>query len=206
MSFAQKENYYFYIYDVITWGKKEKNSVIYHFSLARSLTLDLSLLLLLLLLLLSSVLSDATWLNRRRPGSLFSIINPPPPPPCASNQARRKLFLRSRSRVFCFFHVDDVEALSNDGQKGRGGKGQGKPGKCKGKSKGKDKGKDKGKGSKSEVGSTYANPGRPKCFQPTQEDRQWTSNIAQGMDGHRGGLPCTFRLPKAWMDTGGFAM
>ena len=30
---------------------------------------------------LSSGLSDAPWLNRRRPGSLYSIIEPPPPPP-----------------------------------------------------------------------------------------------------------------------------
>ena len=29
MSFAQKENYYFYIYDVITWGKKEKKRCYY---------------------------------------------------------------------------------------------------------------------------------------------------------------------------------
>ena len=43
--------------------------------------------------------------------------------------------------------------------KGLGGRGQGKPGRGKGKGKG--KGKDSGAG----VGSTYANPGRPKSFQ-----------------------------------------
>jgi hypothetical protein len=56
--------------------------------------------------------------------------------------------------------------------KGPGGKGQGKPGR------GKDKGKGKGKGSGAGVGSTYANPGRPKRFQPTQQDRQRTGDIA----------------------------
>ena len=59
--------------------------------------------------------------------------------------------------------------------KGSGGKGQGKPGR--GKGKGKDKGK--GKGSGAGVGSTYANPGRPKSFQPTQQDRLRTGNIAE---------------------------
>jgi hypothetical protein len=61
------------------------------------------------------------------------------------------------------------------------GKGQGKPGrgKGKGKGKGKDKDKGKGKGSGAGVGSTYANPGRPKSFQPTQQDRQQTGNIAE---------------------------
>jgi hypothetical protein len=29
------------------------------------------------------------------------------------------------------------------------------------------------------VGSTYADPGRPKSFQPTQQDRQRTGNIAE---------------------------
>jgi len=53
--------------------------------------------------------------------------------------------------------------------KGPGGKGQGKPG----------RGKGKGKGSGAGVGSTYANPGRPKSFQPTQQDRQRTGNIAE---------------------------
>ena len=38
----------------------------------------------------------------------------------------------------------------------------------KGKGKGKGKGKDSGAG----VGSTYANPGRPKSFQPTHQDRK----------------------------------
>ena len=57
--------------------------------------------------------------------------------------------------------------------KGLGGRGQGKPGRGKGKGKG--KGKDSGAG----VGSTYANPGRPKSFQPTQQDRQRTGNIAE---------------------------
>ena len=61
--------------------------------------------------------------------------------------------------------------------KGPGGKGQGKPGR--GKGKGKDKGKGKGKASGAGVGSTYANPGRPKSFQPTQQDRQRTGNIAE---------------------------
>ena len=57
--------------------------------------------------------------------------------------------------------------------KGLGGRGQGKAGRGKGKGKG--KGKDSGAG----VGSTYANPGRPKSFQPTQQDRQRTGNIAE---------------------------
>jgi hypothetical protein len=57
--------------------------------------------------------------------------------------------------------------------KGLGGRGQGKPGRGKGKGKG--KGKDSGAG----VGSTYANPGRPKSFQPTQQDRQRTGDIAE---------------------------
>ena len=57
--------------------------------------------------------------------------------------------------------------------KGLGGRGQGKPGR--GKCKGKGKGKDSGAG----VGSTYANPGRPKSFQPTQQDRQRTGDIAE---------------------------
>jgi hypothetical protein len=63
--------------------------------------------------------------------------------------------------------------------RGPGGKGQGTPGRGKGKGKGKDKGKGKGKGSGAGVGSTYANPGRPKSFQPTQQDRQRTGNIAK---------------------------
>jgi len=45
----------------------------------------------------------------------------------------------------------------------------------KGKGKGKGKGKDSGAG----VGSTYANPGRPKSFQPTHQDRKQTGNIAE---------------------------
>ena len=57
--------------------------------------------------------------------------------------------------------------------KGLGGRGQGKPGRGKGKGKG--KGKDSGAG----VGSTYANPGRPKRFQPTHQDRKQTGNIAE---------------------------
>jgi hypothetical protein len=56
---------------------------------------------------------------------------------------------------------------------GLGGRGQGKPGRGKGKGKG--KGKDSGAG----VGSTYANPGRPKSFQPTHQDRKQTGNIAE---------------------------
>ena len=55
--------------------------------------------------------------------------------------------------------------------KGLGGRGQGKPGMGKGKGKGKDSG--------AGVGSTYANPGRPKSFQPTQQDRQRTGDIAE---------------------------
>ena len=105
--------------------------------------------------------------------------------------------------------------------KGPGGKGQGKPGRGKGKGKGKGKDKTKGKVSVAGVGSTYANPGRPKSFQPTQQDRQRTGDIAeyfrrtqntprpearvcvylQHVDGHV--ITCQ---PKAWMDTGGFAM
>ena len=57
--------------------------------------------------------------------------------------------------------------------KGLGGRGQGKPGRGKGKGKG--KGKDSGAG----VGSTYANPGRPKSFQPTHQDQKQTGDIAE---------------------------
>jgi hypothetical protein len=57
--------------------------------------------------------------------------------------------------------------------KGLGGRGLGKPGRGRGKGKG--KGKDSGAG----VGSTYANPGRPKRFQPTHQDRKQTGNIAE---------------------------
>ena len=59
------------------------------------------------------------------------------------------------------------------------GKGQGKPGRGKGKGKGKGKDKGKCKGCGAGVGSTYANPGRPKSFQPTQQDRQRTGSIAE---------------------------
>jgi hypothetical protein len=55
--------------------------------------------------------------------------------------------------------------------KGIGGRGQGKPGRGRGKGKGKDSG--------AGVGSTYANPGRPKIFQPTHQDRKQTGNIAE---------------------------
>ena len=79
-------------------------------------------------------------------------------------------FSASRSRIFCFFHVVDVRSVVQT-MKGSGGKGQGKPGRG--------KGKGKGKGSGSGVGSTYANPGRPKSFQPTQQDRQRTGDIAE---------------------------
>jgi len=37
----------------------------------------------------------------------------------------------------------------------------------------------KGKGSGAGTGSTYADPGRPKSFQPTERDRQSTGNIAE---------------------------
>jgi hypothetical protein len=106
--------------------------------------------------------------------------------------------------------------------KGLGGRGQGKPGRGKGKGKG--KGKDSGAG----VGSTYANPGRPKSFQPTHQDRKQTGNIAEYFSGdltlpgqpvqqaeefehvrwylhHEDGHVITCQ-PQAWMDTGGFAM
>jgi hypothetical protein len=56
--------------------------------------------------------------------------------------------------------------------KGVGGKGEGK-------GKGKPEGKGKGKGSSAGVGSTYADPGRPKIFQPTEQDRSHTGNIAE---------------------------
>jgi hypothetical protein len=54
------------------------------------------------------------------------------------------------------------------------GKGQGKG---KGKPEGKGKGKGKGKGAR--VGNTYVDPGRPKIFQPTDQDRSHTGNIAE---------------------------
>jgi hypothetical protein len=56
------------------------------------------------------------------------------------------------------------------------GVGKGKP---EGKGKGRAKGKGKGKGSSAGVGSTYADPGRPKIFQPTEQDRSHTGNIAE---------------------------
>ena len=56
------------------------------------------------------------------------------------------------------------------------GKGQGKG---KGKPEGKGKGKGKGKGSSAGVGNTCADPGRPKIFQPTDQDRSHTGNIAE---------------------------
>jgi hypothetical protein len=91
--------------------------------------------------------------------------------------------------------------------------GRGKPGRGKGKGKGKDKDKGKGKGSGAGVGSTYANPGRPKTFQPMQQDRQRTGDIAEYFRRTqntprpearvfagaqmRGGLTCD-RNPLAW--------
>ena len=100
--------------------------------------------------------------------------------------------------------------------KGLGGRGQGKPGRGKGKGKGKDSG--------AGGGSTYANPGRPKSFQPTHQDRKQTGNIAEyfrrsdttpqpvapvfasaqmrnGLEGSRpraSPVPCTFRLLRGW--------
>jgi hypothetical protein len=58
--------------------------------------------------------------------------------------------------------------------KGVGGKGKGKP-----EGKGKGKGQGKGKGSITGVGSTYANPGRPKILQSTEQDRSHTGNITE---------------------------
>jgi hypothetical protein len=100
---------------------------------------------------------------------------------CASNQGRRKLFLRVTVRYFLFFPPYTLTTQSvvvggkacDEGAWGGWGRGQGKPGRGKGKGKGKDK--DSGAG----VGSTYANPGRPKTFQPTQQDRKQTGNIAE---------------------------
>ena len=60
-------------------------------------------------------------------------------------------------------------------EKGKG-KGQAMP---KGKGKGKGKGKVKGKKSSVGSGSTYADPGRPKTFKPTDQDRRHTGNIAE---------------------------
>jgi hypothetical protein len=77
------------------------------------------------------------------------------------------------------FFVFPTSRRSRQTMKGPGGKGKGKPGRGKGKGKGKGKDKGKGKGSGAGVGSTYANPGRPKSFQPTQQDRQHTGNIAE---------------------------
>jgi hypothetical protein len=59
------------------------------------------------------------------------------------------------------------------------GLGTGQPGRVKGKGKGKGKDSGKGEGSGAGVGNTYANPGRPQSFQPTQKDRQETGNIAE---------------------------
>jgi len=50
-------------------------------------------------------------------------------------------------------------------------------GKGQGKGKGKPEGKGKGKGAG--VGNTYVDPGRPKIFQPTDQDRSHTGNIAE---------------------------
>ena len=54
-------------------------------------------------------------------------------------------------------------------------------GKGKGQAMPKGKGKGKGKGKKSSVGSgsTYADPGRPKTFKPTDQDRRNTGNVAE---------------------------
>jgi hypothetical protein len=60
-------------------------------------------------------------------------------------------------------------------EKGKG-KGQAMP---KGKGKGKGKGKVKGKKSSVGSGSTYADPGRPKTFKPTDQDRRNTGNVAE---------------------------
>ena len=102
--------------------------------------------------------------------------------------------------------------------KGLGGRGHGKPGRGKGKDKG------KGKDSCAGVRSTYANPGRPKSFQPTHQHRKQTGNIAEyfrrsdttpqpvapvfasaqmrnGLEGSRpraSPVPCTFRLLRGW--------
>ena len=43
----------------------------------------------------------------------------------------------------------------------------------------KGKGKGKGKESSVGVGSTYADPGRPKTLKPTEQDRQHTGNMAE---------------------------
>ena len=99
---------------------------------------------------------------------------------CASNQARRKLFSPRHGHVFFVFSTwSTFEASSNDEGTWWEGLGQAEPGRGKGKGKGKNKCKGKGKGSGAGVGSTYANPGRPKSFQPTQQDRQRTGNIAE---------------------------
>ena len=63
--------------------------------------------------------------------------------------------------------------------KGVGGKGEGKHGRGKPEGKGKGRGKGQGKGSGTGAGCTYADPGRPKNFQPTERDRQGTGNIAE---------------------------
>jgi hypothetical protein len=52
-------------------------------------------------------------------------------------------------------------------------------GKGQGKGKGKPEGKGKGKGKGAGVGNTYVDPGRPKIFQPTDQDRSHTGNIAE---------------------------
>ena len=52
-------------------------------------------------------------------------------------------------------------------------------GKGQGKGKGKPEGKGKGKGKGARVGITYVDPGRPKIFQPTDQDRSHTGNIAE---------------------------
>jgi hypothetical protein len=88
-------------------------------------------------------------------------------------------FFSGHCHVFFVFSTWSTSKRRQTMTKGPGGKGQGKPGRGKGKGKGKDKVKVKGKGSGAGVGNTYANPGRPKSFQPTQQDRQQTGNIAE---------------------------
>jgi hypothetical protein len=74
-----------------------------------------------------------------------------------------------------FFSRQSSKTSKDDAE----GSGKGVGGKGKGKGKGKPEGKGKGKGSSAGVGSTYADPGRPKIFKPTEQDRSHTGNIAE---------------------------
>jgi hypothetical protein len=89
---------------------------------------------------------------------------------------KEETFSPCHGHVFFVFPTwSTFEASSND--EGTWWEGPGQAGQGQGQGQEQDKGK--GKGSGAGVGRTYANPGRPKSFQPTQQDRQQTGDIAE---------------------------